>query len=76
MSAWWNTNAEHQAEHGCKPGDTWQPLPKLCLLSRAELNAWSRKPGHTNRALGTAYATYLQLNGDAPARFNRPAINS
>ena len=52
MSAWWNKVYEIAGEvHGCKPGDTWHPLPSLCLLTEAEFDKWRRTPNRRITAI-------------------------
>ena len=55
----------HVEISGCKPGETWHPLPSLCLLTENEFWSWSVKPGRTPDAIAAAVLLRGKMNRDA-----------
>ena len=46
-------------------GETWHPLPNLCLLTESEFNRWARTPSRPLIAIAAAELS-ISIDGQCP----------
>ena len=47
-----------------KPGETWHPIPDLCLLTQDELDDWACHPGRRVDAIAAVFEVVHHLGSN------------